>query len=108
MSDDPFGAIAHISRGSGYSQYSGYPLPLKTSFSLSKAVYEARRDAGWPDKVPGTIVPGRKPIGSRNVQRTKRSESMRQRTSQMMNGRFASKLSFERFRLSARGAKDER
>lgn len=62
ISDDPRLAICHISRGSGYSQFSGYSFPVEMNFSLSKAEYDLRRRAPWPEPSAATIVPKREPL----------------------------------------------
>jgi hypothetical protein len=51
-SDHPLHFIAQISRGSGYSQFGGLPLPVRSTFPISEAVYRRRSSAPWPDGGP--------------------------------------------------------
>lgn len=51
ISDGPLDSIIHISRGSGYSQFAGLPIPLRSNYPISHEEYEYRRTkAPWPDE----------------------------------------------------------
>lgn len=62
ISDDPFFAVCQIVRGSGYSQYSGYSIPIQTSHAISREEYQRRLAAPWPAKSEATIVVSRAPL----------------------------------------------
>lgn len=61
-SDDPYASIVHIHRGSGYSQYSGFSIPVVGSYAVTRSVYESRQRAAWPEAEPGTIAVTRPPL----------------------------------------------
>jgi hypothetical protein len=48
VSDHPFEMIATVSRGSGYSQFGGQPLRVRTSYPLPTALYRERSRLPWP------------------------------------------------------------
>ena len=50
------GQLVQIHRGSGYSQFSGYSIPVTTSYSMSKDVYDERCSASWPEVDERTMV----------------------------------------------------
>ena len=62
VSDNPKLAVCHISRGSGYSQYSGYSFPMEMDFSITKEEYERRRRAPWPEPSAKTLIAKREPM----------------------------------------------
>ncbi len=55
-SDDPFQSIAQIHRGSGYSQLSGFSIPVTGSHMITQEEYLRRNSAAWPTREPGTIL----------------------------------------------------
>lgn len=55
-SDHPLQFIAHVSRGSGYTQFGGLPIPVLTSYPISAALYRARGARPWPELTPGLAV----------------------------------------------------
>jgi hypothetical protein len=55
-SDHPLHAIAHISRGSGYTQYGGLPLPVRSTWPIDVATYKRRSAAPWPEAEPGMVT----------------------------------------------------
>jgi hypothetical protein len=55
MSDELRAALLQVTRGEGYTQFSGYPLMLGTYFSLSQEQHDKRQEAPWPQDVPGTF-----------------------------------------------------
>ncbi|MCC6763352.1 MAG: type IV secretion system DNA-binding domain-containing protein [Deltaproteobacteria bacterium] len=54
--DHPLHAIAQISRGSGYSQFGGLPIPVRTTWPLTRDTYDARATAAWPTPTPHLSV----------------------------------------------------
>jgi hypothetical protein len=48
ISDHPLELIAHVVRGSGYTQFGGLPLRVRTSWPISEEIYKARSRAPWP------------------------------------------------------------
>jgi hypothetical protein len=48
ISDHPLDSILHVSRGSGYTQFAGLPIPVRCTWPMSRADYDARRFAPWP------------------------------------------------------------
>lgn len=57
ISDDDRQSIALINRGAGYSQYGGMPIVVESDFHVSKAEFERRKNASWPQGERGTFVP---------------------------------------------------
>lgn len=59
VSDHPLDSIVHISRGSGYTQFAGLPIPVRCTWPMSRTDYDVRRFTPWPsrEEVPvGTIT----------------------------------------------------
>ncbi|MEQ9617215.1 MAG: TraM recognition domain-containing protein [Phycisphaerales bacterium] len=56
MTDDPDACILHITRGSGLTQFSGYPLLMKTDYHVSKRRFDRWKRKPWPKQSPKTIV----------------------------------------------------
>lgn len=50
--DHPLDFILHVSRGSGYTQFGGVPVQVRSSWPLSEEVYKARNNADWPEVPP--------------------------------------------------------
>lgn len=55
-SDDPFQSIIQIHRGSGYSQLSGFSIPMAVSHMVTAKHYKRRNRAAWPEPQTGTIL----------------------------------------------------
>lgn len=55
-SDDPYWAISHIPRGSGYTQYSGFPFLLETGYSITGKEHARREQMPWPIQTERTLV----------------------------------------------------
>ena len=56
ISAAPFESLVRFSEGSGYTQYSGYWVPVVGEFHVTAAEYERRGEFGWPaDLGPGTV-----------------------------------------------------
>lgn len=51
-SDHPLHFIAHVSRGSGYTQFGGMPIPVRTTWPFTRDVYKTRSGAKWPALSP--------------------------------------------------------
>jgi len=47
-SDHPLHFIAHVSRGSGYTQFGGLPIPVRTTWPFTRDIYKKRSSAPWP------------------------------------------------------------
>lgn len=56
ISDDPNCCLFHVTRGSGYTQFSGYSIPVWIDFTVPREVYELRSTQPWPAPSPQTIV----------------------------------------------------
>lgn len=57
ISASPFESIVRFSEGSGYTQFSGYTVPLIGEFHISGHEYALREAAGWPPNLgPGTVA----------------------------------------------------
>lgn len=54
-SDDKDQSIVHISRSSGYTQFSGFPFRIFTNFHISEKEYGERMRHPWPQKNQYTI-----------------------------------------------------
>lgn len=48
--DHPFEYFMLASQGSGYTQFGGYPIAVRTMYPLATRLYEARMDQPWPAK----------------------------------------------------------
>lgn len=62
ISDAPLGSIVHVSRGSGYTQFSGYMTPVRAGWSITKADYDKRAAMPWPEPSESTITVTRPPL----------------------------------------------
>ena len=51
-------SVLQIRRGAGYAQFGGFSLAVQGGYTVSKAEFERRRAAPWPDPTPGTLVEG--------------------------------------------------
>ena len=49
ISDHPLDSIIQISRGSGYSQFGGLPIPIRSTYALHWDQYQARENMDWPE-----------------------------------------------------------
>lgn len=61
-SDDPLQCILQVHRGSGYTQLSGFSVPVRCSFTMPADLRDELRQIGWPDDQPGTIKVARNPL----------------------------------------------
>lgn len=59
VSDHPLQMIAHVMRGSGYTQFAGLPFPVETCWPISEKEYRERQEAPWPTAAP--IVSAKSP-----------------------------------------------
>ncbi|MFH1417351.1 MAG: TraM recognition domain-containing protein [Planctomycetota bacterium] len=50
VTDHPLDSIIHVSRGDGYTQYGGFPLPLRSTWSTTLKEYRRRQRASWPTR----------------------------------------------------------
>ncbi len=56
ITDHPERAVFHVTRGSGYTQFMGWSLPVQVGYTMDRATHDARSRAAWPEVAPGTIV----------------------------------------------------
>ena len=49
ISDHPLESVIQVSRGSGYSQFGGLPIPVRSTYALHWSDYKARQNMPWPD-----------------------------------------------------------
>jgi len=47
-SDHPLDSIIHVSRGSGYTQYGGFPVPIRSVWPMDEGDYRERQKDEWP------------------------------------------------------------
>jgi len=47
-SDHPFEFLLRVSQGSGYTQFGGMPLPVRTAFPMSEEDYKRCMSTAWP------------------------------------------------------------
>jgi len=59
VSDHPLDSILHVSRGSGYTQFAGLPIIVRSTWPISRETYEERKRAPWPqvgEFAPGEVI----------------------------------------------------
>jgi len=56
MTDDPAACILHVTRGSGFTQFSGYPLLMRTEYHVSESRFRRWKSKPWPPARPETII----------------------------------------------------
>ncbi|MEJ7637237.1 MAG: TraM recognition domain-containing protein [Singulisphaera sp.] len=56
LSAKPMASFVRFTEGSGYTQFSGYYLPIISDFHISMDEFVRRSDAGWPEPDAGTVV----------------------------------------------------
>jgi type IV secretory pathway TraG/TraD family ATPase VirD4 len=70
ISDHPLDSIVLVSRGEGYTQYSGFPVPVRTTWPISLAVYKERQKMQWPTRdeydEDATVISGKNPSDIEN------------------------------------------
>lgn len=59
VSDHPLELLAYVTRGSGYTQFGGIPIPVRTTWPMSKHRYLKRLHWKWPRN--GTVVASQAP-----------------------------------------------
>ncbi len=55
ISDDPLCSVVHVSRGSGYTQFGGWSIPVTSGFTMTIDVYKARGGTPWPEDAIGSF-----------------------------------------------------
>jgi hypothetical protein len=55
--DDPNLSLVRLARGSGYAQYGGFPVIVRSGFHIDQEEYERRKSISWPELAPGMFVP---------------------------------------------------
>lgn len=72
-SDYPFDYFMLVGQGSGYTQFGGYPIPVRTSWPLPTEVYKSRLDLPWPTAdelgLPKTAKPTALPVSATDDKR---------------------------------------
>lgn len=61
VSDHPLEFILKVSRGSGFTQFAGMPIPMRTTYPLTQAQYTARQREPWPKLEKAMVVPTKSP-----------------------------------------------
>lgn len=56
IADHPLDVLTTVSRGEGYTQFAGLPFRLRTTFAISRDLFDERERAGWPRPAPGQVV----------------------------------------------------
>ncbi|WP_200333229.1 hypothetical protein [Thiocystis violacea] len=56
MTDDEFGGVFQLKKGAGYSRYFGYPMIVRSGYSMSWEEYQARASRPWPDGDRHTVT----------------------------------------------------
>ncbi len=57
VSDDPFASLLAVSRGSGYTQWGGFSIPISIrDFTITKERYEELKRMKWPAEDKNTLV----------------------------------------------------
>jgi hypothetical protein len=56
-SDHPQTYILHVSRGEGYTQFGGFPIPVRTVWPYHKEEYAALGSTPWPDEPQPEMSP---------------------------------------------------
>jgi hypothetical protein len=58
-SNEELTSIMHVTRGHGYSQFGGFPFPIRTMYHIPFSEYQRRQSAAWPAAAvhPGTFTP---------------------------------------------------
>lgn len=71
-SDHPLEYILKVSRGSGFTQFGGLPIPVRTCYPLTRDDYEARKRMPWPKlprELPKRVVQAKESPGERENER---------------------------------------
>ncbi len=61
VSDHPLEFILKVSRGSGFTQFGGMPIPVRTTYPLTRDLYEQRRNEPWPKLTTAMVAPTKSP-----------------------------------------------
>jgi hypothetical protein len=68
VSDDPFSSILTVERGSGYTQYGGFSVPITMGgYPISTEAYKRYAETPWPDQSEETIVVTRTPPDEKQI-----------------------------------------
>lgn len=61
-SDNRLQSIVQVHRGSGYTQLSGFSVPIETDYVVSEATHRRRTfEEPWPSHVEGVTIPNQRP-----------------------------------------------
>lgn len=62
ISDDPLQCVFQVSRGLGYTQFAGRPLPVKMQHMMPEHRYRDLKQQPWPEDVKGTLLTTRRAL----------------------------------------------
>ncbi|MCA9074708.1 MAG: type IV secretory system conjugative DNA transfer family protein [Planctomycetaceae bacterium] len=73
VSDHPLDYFFQVSRGSGYTQFGGLPIRVRTNYPISAKLYRERFDAiGWPEFEPYQLQGGAGVVGDEGPEEMER------------------------------------
>lgn len=61
VSDHPLEFILKVSRGAGFTQFGGLPIPVRTTYPLTEHLYKQRRREPWPELGKAMVTPSKSP-----------------------------------------------
>lgn len=76
VTDHPLEFILQVSRGSGYTQFGGAAIPVRSTYPLSREEYDRRAIEPWPtlEQASGTIQEARSPVEKEDAAHNRRSD----------------------------------
>ncbi len=57
VSANPMASFVRFTSGAGYTQFSGFTVPIVSTYTISESTYTKRKDAAWPQEVGTVLVP---------------------------------------------------
>ena len=82
VSDHPNDLILKVSRGAGYTQFAGMPMIVRTTYAMSRKVYNERMAMPWPSD--GAVDPSEKP-SIRDLERTAHEQAAKEAAQAIRN-----------------------
>lgn len=61
VSDHPLEYILKVSRGAGFTQFAGLPLPVRTTYPLTEELYKQRQRMPWPELGKAMVTSDKSP-----------------------------------------------
>lgn len=61
VSDHPLECVLKVSRGAGYTQFAGLPIPARMTYPLTSELYTQRKRMPWPELGEAMVVPTKSP-----------------------------------------------